>query len=125
PGGAPERGPLGYDLIVSDIRMADGDGQSFYREARALDARLGHRFVFITGDTANPAAWTFLTRSTCPVLAKPFTAAALHQAVHQVMTAAAEDEAHGILPSSGPQTGRPRRDNPPPGLPGGPPSPGD
>ncbi len=93
----------GLELIVSDMRMSDGDGQSFYREVRALDPDLARRFVFVTGDTANPAAWTFLTRSTVPVVAKPFRAAAFHEAVHRVMTAAEED-AHARAASAGEPT---------------------
>ena len=44
-----------YDLIVSDIRMPDGDGEEFYRAAVAAQPALAGRFLFITGDTANPA----------------------------------------------------------------------
>ncbi|MGH7314156.1 MAG: ATP-binding protein, partial [Candidatus Rokuibacteriota bacterium] len=61
-----------YDLIVSDIRMAEGGGEQFYREAVAADASLAERFVFITGDTANDRAWAFLGKAKVPVLEKPF-----------------------------------------------------
>jgi len=61
-----------YDLIVSDIRMAEGGGEQFYREAVVGDASLADRFVFITGDTANDRAWAFLGEAKVPVLEKPF-----------------------------------------------------
>jgi PAS domain S-box-containing protein len=61
-----------YDLIVSDIRMADGGGEQFYREAVAGDSALAGRFVFITGDTANERVLTFLGDARVPVLEKPF-----------------------------------------------------
>ncbi|MGH7310019.1 MAG: GAF domain-containing protein, partial [Candidatus Rokuibacteriota bacterium] len=61
-----------YDLIVTDLRMAEGGGEQFYREAVAGDSTLASRFVFITGDTANDRALTFLGDARVPVLEKPF-----------------------------------------------------
>jgi PAS domain S-box-containing protein len=78
-----------YDLIVSDIRMPDGDGQEFYRAVLAREPALAKRFVFITGDTANPGAWTFLEESGVPVIEKPFPPAMFEEAVARVMAAAA------------------------------------
>ena len=57
-----------YDLIISDIKMPDGDGQTFFRDVKAHDAALARRFIFITGDTANPEAWAFLEDSHVPVI---------------------------------------------------------
>ena len=70
-----------YDLIVSDIRMPDGSGEEFYRAATAARGELKGRFLFITGDTANPEAWRFLEEIRAPVIEKPFTTQALLQAV--------------------------------------------
>jgi CheY-like chemotaxis protein len=70
-----------YDLIVSDIRMPDGSGEEFYRAATAVRGELKGRFLFITGDTANPEAWRFLEEIRAPVIEKPFTTQALLQAV--------------------------------------------
>jgi two-component system NtrC family sensor kinase len=78
-----------YDLIVSDIRMPDGDGQEFYRAVLAREPALARRFVFITGDTANPGAWKFLEESGVPVIEKPFPPATFEDAVARVMAAAA------------------------------------
>jgi CheY-like chemotaxis protein len=74
-----------YALIVSDIRMPDGNGEEFYRGAAAHDPALARRFLFITGDTANPAAWAFLERTAVPVLAKPFATDAFLDAVRRVV----------------------------------------
>ena len=52
-----------YDLIVSDIRMPDGNGQEFYERALAHDPALGRRFIFITGDTAGDSARAFIDGS--------------------------------------------------------------
>jgi CheY-like chemotaxis protein len=77
-----------YDLIISDIKMPDGDGQTFFRDVKAHDATLARRFIFITGDTANPEAWAFLEDSHVPVIEKPFPPAVFEEAVARVMSAA-------------------------------------
>jgi len=61
-----------YELIVSDVRMADGSGEEFYRTAVTENPTLAPRFVFVTGDTANSAAWAFLKTANVTVLEKPF-----------------------------------------------------
>ena len=61
-----------YDLVVSDIRMPDGNGEEFYRLAVAENPALSGRFLFMTGDTANVHAWRFLKEANLPVLEKPF-----------------------------------------------------
>jgi two-component system NtrC family sensor kinase len=75
-----------YALIVSDIRMPDGSGADLFRGALAHDRALAERFVFITGDTANPAAWAFLEGAATPVLEKPFPNTAFLDAVRRVAT---------------------------------------
>jgi CheY-like chemotaxis protein len=77
-----------YDLIVSDMRMADGDGAELYRSARAQDAGYARRFVFITGDTASPRVREFLEESGAPVVEKPFQPALFEDAVYRVVTGA-------------------------------------
>src|SRR5438270_118954 len=78
-----------YDLIVSDIRMPDGDGQEFYEQALAHDPALRHRFIFITGDTAGDESRTFIEGAEVPVVEKPFSPTAFEEAVWRVMTVAA------------------------------------
>jgi PAS domain S-box-containing protein len=75
-----------YDLIISDMRMPDGDGPDFYKKVLARTPELARRFVFITGDTANPDAWAFLEDSGVPVIEKPFPPAVFEDAVVRVMT---------------------------------------
>ncbi|RPH76577.1 MAG: response regulator, partial [Candidatus Rokuibacteriota bacterium] len=74
-----------YDLIISDMRMADGDGAEFYTSVRQRAPALARRFVFITGDTANEEAWAFLEGAQVPVIEKPFQSAAFEDAVARVM----------------------------------------
>jgi PAS domain S-box-containing protein len=78
-----------YDLIVSDIRMPDGDGREFYENALAHDPALRHRFIFITGDTAGDEARAFIDGADVPVVEKPFSPTAFEDAVWRLMTAAA------------------------------------
>jgi GAF domain-containing protein len=78
-----------YDLIVSDIRMPDGDGREFYEEALAQDPALRRRFIFITGDTAGTEARAFIESTEVPVVEKPFSPPAFEDAVWRLMTAAA------------------------------------
>ena len=73
-----------YDLVLSDVRMPEGDGTDFYRAAVAQQQDLARRFLFITGDTANAEAGRLLEATRAPVLAKPFTPQALLRAVEQV-----------------------------------------
>jgi PAS domain S-box-containing protein len=78
----------GYDLVVSDMRMPDGDGQEFYTGVLTLAPALARRFIFITGDTANPGAWAFLEHSGVPVIEKPFPPSVFEDAVARVLAAA-------------------------------------
>jgi len=73
-----------YDLIVSDLRMADGSGEDFYRNAVMENPALRSRFVFMTGDLASADAFSFLSSATIPVIEKPFAPDQLLEAVRRV-----------------------------------------
>ena len=73
-----------YDLIVSDMRMPQGGGEELYRRVLEEAPALARRFIFLTGDTANPKAWAFLRESNVPVIEKPFRAEAFLEAVARV-----------------------------------------
>jgi signal transduction histidine kinase/BarA-like signal transduction histidine kinase len=72
-----------YDLVLSDVRMPEGDGADFYRAAVAQQEELARRFLFMTGDTSSAAAWRVLQSTRVPVLSKPFTPQALLHAVER------------------------------------------
>jgi PAS domain S-box-containing protein len=74
-----------YDLVVSDMRMSDGDGEDFYRRAVVADPALAQRFLFVTGDTANERAWDFLRTANAAVLEKPFPPDAFLEAVRRIV----------------------------------------
>jgi CheY-like chemotaxis protein len=73
-----------YDVVLSDVRMPDGSGEELYRVIISEQADLRRRFLFMTGDTANPDAWRFLEETRVPVIEKPFTAQTLLSAIHRV-----------------------------------------
>ena len=73
-----------FDVVLSDIRMPDGSGEDFYRAAVIDQPGLARRFVFMTGDTANPAPWQFVEEVGAPVLEKPFTADTLFAALERI-----------------------------------------
>jgi two-component system NtrC family sensor kinase len=73
-----------YHLIVSDIRMPDGDGETFYKAAVQDDPALGQRFIFITGDTANRETFSFLKDAGVLILEKPFQPTFFLDAVRRV-----------------------------------------
>ena len=77
-----------YELVISDIRMPDGDGREFYDRAVLHDPALRRRFIFITGDTAGAESRAFIDAVDVPVLEKPFSRMAFEHAVWRVMTAA-------------------------------------
>ena len=73
-----------YDLVLADMRMPDGSGEDLYRALASERGDLTERFLFMTGDTANPEAWRFIEATHASVIEKPFTAQALLSAVERV-----------------------------------------
>lgn len=55
------------DLVVSDVKMPDGDGPDLYRWIRTTRPELAARFIFVTGDVREPAGF-----EAAPVIRKPF-----------------------------------------------------
>ena len=74
-----------YDLVLADMRMPDGSGEDLYRAVASERADLAERFVFMTGDTANAAAWSFLEEASVPVVEKPFTVEQLMRRVREIL----------------------------------------
>jgi PAS domain S-box-containing protein len=59
------------DLILSDLRMPDLDGQALYRELAACSPDLARRMVFLTGDVLTPETAGFVAETNLPVIEKP------------------------------------------------------
>lgn len=60
-----------YDVILSDLRMADLDGVGFYRAVEEAHPNLVDRLAFISGDTLSARIRDFLDTSERPYLEKP------------------------------------------------------
>jgi PAS domain S-box-containing protein len=61
-----------YDVVLSDIRMANLDGLAFYGRLKELRPALAGRFIVVTGDTLSGAVRAFLDETGLPCLEKPF-----------------------------------------------------
>ncbi|MEK7798972.1 MAG: ATP-binding protein [Acidobacteriota bacterium] len=61
-----------YDVILSDLKMPGLDGQGFYDRLLKVKPRMARRFIFTTGDLANPKTQAFFHSTGCPYLCKPF-----------------------------------------------------
>jgi len=75
-----------YDVIVSDLRIPDLEGPIFYRELKRRRPDALQRLIFMTGSA--PGYTDFLEETGVPVLAKPFSAEDLRQAVQWVLATA-------------------------------------
>jgi PAS domain S-box-containing protein len=61
-----------FDLIVSDLHMAEISGVDLYEHVRTTYPGLERRMIFMTGGAFTDRARRFLARVTPPVLEKPF-----------------------------------------------------
>lgn len=74
-----------FDLVICDLKMPRLDGQTFFRMLATAAPALSRRVLFVTGDVAGTDAGSFLERSGCRWLAKPFRLADLLKSVKDVM----------------------------------------
>ena len=73
-----------YDVILTDIRMPDIDGQALYQEiAQRWPTRAGS-VVFVTGDTLASTLREFVAESGRPVIEKPFLPAEVRRIVAEL-----------------------------------------
>ena len=77
--------PGGYAVIISDLRMPGVSGIELYKRLAAERPELLDRLILSTGDSVSPEAADFLSRSSCPVLNKPFALAELRGIVTQIV----------------------------------------
>ena len=75
-----------FDVVLSDFRMPQMNGDIFFRNAIARNASLKARFVFLTGDTVSEAASSFLLEHGCRHLCKPFDIASVEQVITEVVS---------------------------------------
>lgn len=74
----------GFDAVISDMRMPRLTGMALHDLVSRIDAAVGRRFIFSSGDTGDDEAVAFLARTHCPVMSKPFELASLLAAVERI-----------------------------------------
>jgi len=73
-----------FDAILCDIMMPNFPGDMFYLAVQRAKPKLCERFIFMTGHQHDPKIQEFLKRVPCRVLFKPFSMAALFDALESV-----------------------------------------
>lgn len=74
-----------FDLILSDMRMPEMDGQTLYDHVRHDHPQALKRIAFITGQAHDPEFGVFLRETGAQVLGKPFTIHQLRQLVDRMI----------------------------------------
>jgi two-component system NtrC family sensor kinase len=74
-----------YDFVLSDLRMPEVDGPTFFMRAQVQWPGIEARFGFVTGDTLNSGAAKFLAEAGVPVIEKPVTRENLLSIVSRIM----------------------------------------
>lgn len=74
-----------YDVVLTDLRMPDLDGQALYREIERRWPECAAGVVFITGDTLAPALRKLAGESGRRVIEKPFLPAEVRRVIAEVM----------------------------------------
>jgi len=62
-----------YDLLLVDIKTPVMDGKQLYHYIEERYPELADRVIFTTGDVFNDDTQSFLERTGCPFLLKPFS----------------------------------------------------
>jgi signal transduction histidine kinase/CheY-like chemotaxis protein len=70
-----------YDLIISDVKMAELSGADLYTLIKRKGSALEHRFVFVTGDLLNPDTLQFIESTGRAWLRKPFDVSSITKTV--------------------------------------------
>ena len=80
-----------FDIIISDVRMADVDGRALYRWIEASRPGLIPGFIFLTGDTLSPGISEFLAKTGRPIMEKPVLPEQLRRVVEETLASCNED----------------------------------
>jgi len=73
-----------FDVILTDIRMPDGDGRRLFEEIRRRWPRQASRVVFVTGDTLASDLRAFVAATGLPIIEKPFLPDDVRRMVSQI-----------------------------------------
>jgi CheY-like chemotaxis protein len=75
-----------FDVILTDFRMPQMNGDEFYRRAVAANPSLSSRIVFLTGDTVSEESQRFLGGAVIRYLSKPFDIASVQQVIADIVS---------------------------------------
>ncbi len=81
-----------FDLVLSDFRMPEMNGQEFYRAAVEARPHLAQRIVFLTGDLLCDETQAFLQDTGAASIAKPFKFSKVEQTIMDVLNPEAAAE---------------------------------
>jgi DNA-binding NarL/FixJ family response regulator len=76
--------PDGYQVVISDLRMPHISGDQLHDWLAQHRPDLFARLILTTGDLSAPALREFITRTSRPVIEKPFELAVLAQLIETV-----------------------------------------
>ena len=76
-----------FDVILTDLRMPDIDGQQFHAEILARWPAMGRRCVFVTGDSLSSTLRAFASDQGCALIDKPFLPAEVLRVLAQAADA--------------------------------------
>lgn len=74
-----------FDVVLSDFRMPQMNGDEFFRRAIAKRPDLVSRIVFLTGDTMSDETQHFLKSHSARHLSKPFDIASVEQVITEII----------------------------------------
>jgi DNA-binding NtrC family response regulator len=74
------------DVILCDLNIPQLAGDMFYTAIGRVAPKLQKRFVFITGDAANPKYEEFIQKVNAPVLSKPAPFSAILEQINSVLS---------------------------------------
>ncbi|MCT8971909.1 hybrid sensor histidine kinase/response regulator [Microbaculum marinisediminis] len=75
-----------YDVVLSDMRMPELDGVSFYDILKDTNPAQARSLAFITGDTLSRRVSEFLATTDSPYIEKPFMPDDVRELVNRVMS---------------------------------------
>lgn len=74
-----------FDVILSDFRMPQMNGDVFFAKATAKHPELAGRVIFLTGDSMHDETQAFLQKHSAPHLSKPFDLATVEQLISRTI----------------------------------------
>jgi CheY-like chemotaxis protein len=78
-----------FDVVLSDFRMPQMNGEQFYAAAISARPELKEKIIFLTGDTLSDDTQIFLKRTGARHLNKPFDLESVQQTISEVISGAA------------------------------------